>query len=354
MIRRLTLLPFLLVAAAAVAQSPSEQGPAALAAMSVVLPVKVVAGQQATLAALTPGGRLAPGVPVELSSGEKLTTDASGRANFTAPSAPGVLVAQISGMPQGGTGAVALVIPPQPPARVGLMRVPGEISVRDRFAVSGYGFRGEADANRVSLGGQRALVLAASPVSLVVIPGPGAQPGPARIVVETGGAAATAPTDLVAVEVDSKTVAPKEKAMLVLRVRGTDRPQLLEVQNQSPRVVRFIHGDQQWLTTAGGANNAAEIKMEGLSPGDFSLRVRLVPAATGPPDVEAAHQYLVAASRRAPPNDVHRVEKLVHRLERRPPDVEKVSDDLGKILASQPAGEFGLLLLAARDALLNR
>ena len=349
-----TLLPFLLAIAALAAQAPPERSPALRDAASVVLPTKVVAAQQATLAALTPEGRLAPGVPVELSGGEKLTTDASGRANFTAPAEPGILVAQISGTPQSGTGAVALVIPPQPPARVGLTRVPGELSLQDRFAVSGYGFRGEADANRVSLVGQRALVLAASPVSLVVIPGPGAQPGPTRLVVETGGAAATAPTNLVAIEADSKSVAPKEKAMLVLRVRGTDRPQLLEVQNQSPRVVRFIHGDPQWLTTIGGTDNSAAIKMEGLSLGDFSFRVRLVSAATGPPDVESAHQYLLAASEHAPPKSIHRLGRLVHRLERRPPDVEKVSNDLGKILASQPVGEFGWLLLAARDALRNR
>ena len=350
MVRRLKLLPSLLLAAALAAQTvPDENGVAA----SVVLPPKLEAGQPATLAVLAADGRLTPGISVDLSGGQKVTTDVTGRASFTAPTEPGVLLAQLPGTTKGAAG---VVIPTRPPARVTLARVPVEISVRDRFVVSGFGFRGEADANRVWLGGRRALVLAASPAALVVLPGPGAQAGTTQIVVETGGAAATAPTTVVALELDSKgrSVAPKEKATLVMRVRGTEHPQLLEARNLSPRVVRFSRGDFEWLTTSGGAENTASIEMEGLSLGDFSFRVRLVPAAAGPPDVEAARQLLLAAGTHAPPGAGRRVANMIHRLDHLPPDVQKANEELGKILASQPAGEFDWLLVAARDALLNR
>lgn len=350
MIRRPTLLSLiflLLLAAAPSAPTAPQQNQVAA---SVVLPPRLVAGQPVTLAVLAADGRLVPGIVVELAGRQKVSTDATGRAAFTAPE-PGVFVAQVPGT---NAGAAALTIPAGAPARVNFARVPAEISTRDRFLVSGSGFRGEADANRVQLGGGRALVLAASPVALVVLPGPNTTPGPTQIVVGTGGAAATAGTTVLALDSQSGQVAPRKKATLVVHVRGTERPQELEARNLSPGVVRFTRGDLQWLTTSGGPDNMAAIEMEGRSVGDFSFRVRLLPATGGPPDMEAARQFLLSGSKRAPAGNKRRIEKLLHLLEHSPPGAAKVTDELGKILASQPAGEYGWLLRAARDALLNR
>src|SRR5580704_15781782 len=71
--------------------------------VSIVLPPKLVAGQPGTLAVLDADGRLAPDVTVELgpqqntSQGkvQRVTTDITGRAFFTAPPQGGVIFARV-------------------------------------------------------------------------------------------------------------------------------------------------------------------------------------------------------------------------------------------------------------------
>ena len=62
-----------------------------------LLPPRVVAGAQATLAVVDSHGRLLPNVTVELSTGQNVTTDVTGRALFKAPEKPGKLDAKIFG-----------------------------------------------------------------------------------------------------------------------------------------------------------------------------------------------------------------------------------------------------------------
>src|ERR1700724_2720048 len=64
---------------------------------TIVLPQSTIAGAPATLAVLDSAGRLLPNVAVELSGGQKLTTDSTGRAPFVVPGEPGVLTAQVPG-----------------------------------------------------------------------------------------------------------------------------------------------------------------------------------------------------------------------------------------------------------------
>jgi len=140
-----------------------------------VLPQKVVAGAAATLAVLDSAGRMLPDAVVELSGGQKVTTDATGRALFTVPGEPGVLTARIPGHDASASAPIMKSADPEPQtsvespsAVVRVLAVPHFISLHDRFAVEGAGFRGEADANRVFLSDQACLVLASSPVTLVV------------------------------------------------------------------------------------------------------------------------------------------------------------------------------------------
>src|ERR1035437_4953751 len=73
----------------AAAQAPPKiQAPAP---RIIVLQQKAIAGAPATLAVLDAAGRTLPNVVVELSTGQKVTTDVTGRALFTAPSEAGVL-----------------------------------------------------------------------------------------------------------------------------------------------------------------------------------------------------------------------------------------------------------------------
>jgi hypothetical protein len=346
-LRRSTLLTLLLILSAAGLPAADEgQAPSAL-----VLPRRLVAGQPATLAVIAADGRLLPGVAVEFSAGKKVTTDATGRAFFIAPAGPGVLRAEIPGTQ---IRAAAIIQPPEAPVLIELTQVPKIVSLHDRFFLRGRGFRGEADRNRVQLGGQTALVLAASPLTLVVIPGPGTAPGPAAVVVNVAGAEASAPLELVAVEFDAaQPLVPKKKGSLLVRVRGTGEPMELEVQNLSPGILRFAHGDFERVLTRGGADNGAEISVKGIAAGDFSFRVRLLTPLAGPPDTEDAREFLKAA-REAAPELGRRMGMLIQRLEKRPPDADRVEGELESILAKQPGGDSRILLQAALDALENR
>ncbi|HEY7680058.1 MAG TPA: hypothetical protein VIC04_06015, partial [Terriglobia bacterium] len=55
----------------------------------IVLPQKVVAGEKASLAILDASGALVPGAQVDFEGGERITTDATGRATFAVPALPG-------------------------------------------------------------------------------------------------------------------------------------------------------------------------------------------------------------------------------------------------------------------------
>jgi hypothetical protein len=357
MILRVCIFFPLLVApaggAAAQAGAPASSAPEDVTAAAIVLPQRIVAGQPATLAVLSADGRLLPRVAVQFSGGQQVTTDGTGRALFTAPAEPGVLLAEIPGS---SIDASATVFAAGPPATLGLSQLPRMVSLTDRVVVSGTGFRGEADANRVQLGGQPALVLAASPLTLSVISSKKASLGPARLVIDVGGAEATTTTTLVAFELTSEKprIPPRKKGKLFVRVLGSTQPLELEARNQTPDVIRFRRGDVQRLLTSGGAENTARIEVEGLRTGEFAFSVRLVPAPAGLPDTESARQFLLAALRVAPKRDAHRVEKLIRRLEQRPQEAIPVRTELEKMLARKPEGQYGRLLESAWEVLLNR
>src|SRR5207253_5412037 len=112
--------------------------------------------------------------------------DQTGRMAFTAPVEPGVLLARL--VDQNANASTTVIAPaPNLPDGVQVLDYPRVISVSDRFVIDGFGFRGDADANRILLGDRPALVMAASPTALVVMPGPDAEEGPAQLVVEVGG-----------------------------------------------------------------------------------------------------------------------------------------------------------------------
>jgi len=251
------------------------------AGASIVLPQKLVAGQPATLAVLDQAGSLTQGAAVEFTGGERVTTDATGRATFTAPATAGVLLARLPGLSVSASTTV-VASPQGSPDGVQVFEYPRVISVADRFAVGGSGFSGEADGNQALLGDQPALVLAASPVELVLLPGPRAAEGPTQLLIEVGGHnLGPVPVTLVSLELSAtkKQLAPREKGKLTVRVRGSEQRLLIEARNLTPEVVKLPRGNLQRVTSSGGANNTAEIEMQGLRVGDFSLSARLVPGA---------------------------------------------------------------------------
>ncbi len=322
---------------------------------AIVLPRKLVAGKRATLALLDAEGRLKPRAVVEFTGGGRVTTDETGRATFTAPAEPGVLLAHLSG---GALEAsTAVVAPPEnAPDGVQVLEYPHVVSFHDRFAIDGWGFRGDAETDHVLLGDQPALVLAASPVSLVVLPGPKSVVGPTQLVIEVGGRSpGPVPLTLVSLEMvpPGKALAAGEKANLTVRVQGSAQRLVLEARNLTPDIVDLPRGNFARVTTRGGAENTATIEMVGLRTGDFSISVHLVPGAAGMPDTEAARQQLLAARKLAPRKWRARVNRALRRLERNPQDYAKVRDDLEKMLAEKPSGEFAARLQAAWEILLQ-
>jgi len=297
-----------------------------------------------------------PGATVEFTGGVRVTTDATGRATFAAPTEPGVLIARIAG---GKVTATATVVPlPDPlPDGVTLSDFPRVITLSDTFHVRGTGFRGEAEANRVLLRDQPALILAASPVELVVQSGPRLAPGAGQLVVEvTGRSPGPAAVTLVAFDVnaDKAQLAPREKGTLTVRILGTEQRLMLEVRNLTPNVVTVSRGNLHRVVSSGGTSNSAVVNMRGKNEGEYSISLRLIPPAAGTPDVEAARQQLLLALPMAPSDWRRRVERVIRRLEKQPPDYLRARDDLERLLAKYPEGEFGRQLEAAWRILIYR
>jgi hypothetical protein len=188
-----------------------------------LLPKQVVSGEHATLAVLDVNGRLTPGVAVSFSNGDKLKTDATGRALFVAPLTLGVLFASIEGRP--GRVATAVVSAAENSlSSIEITSAPRVASLSDRFEISGRGFCGDADSNQVTIRGKSALALAASPNSLVVLPPVELEPGPADVEIACAKRATRVfSITFVALQLqaDSSPLAPGEHRTLTVQVRGT-------------------------------------------------------------------------------------------------------------------------------------
>src|SRR5271163_3222738 len=76
---------------------PAQQRPPQSAGRTLLLPRTIVSGDRATLAVIDSNGRLTPRATVVFSNGDRLTTDATGRALFVAPLNPGVIRGSIAG-----------------------------------------------------------------------------------------------------------------------------------------------------------------------------------------------------------------------------------------------------------------
>jgi hypothetical protein len=264
---------------------PAQQAPPASGARILLLPRRIVSGERATLAVLDVNGRLTPGVTVSFSNGDKLTTNATGRALFVAPLNLGVMFASIEGRPD----RVKTVIfsPSEATASsVEITSAPRVASLTDRFELLGRGFCGEADANQVTVAGQPAIVLAASPVSLVVLPPMDLGAGPASVEVSCAKRQASPlAITLVALELeaDSSPLKAGEHRALTVRIRGTASKIALEARNLSPDIAELTGGNPVRLSTTGGAENLAHFDLTGRKNGSFLISIRLVPALAHSP-----------------------------------------------------------------------
>jgi hypothetical protein len=327
-----------------------QSSPSTTWAVTIVLPPKLVADRPATLAVLGVDGRLAEGVIVDLGSHSgvevRVKTDKTGRAVFLAPSDTGFLIAKAS-----GASAAALIDPPptsnSPQATISL---PSVVSLQDAFPICGGAFHGEVEADHVTLDGDPALVLAASPECLVMLPGPRALPGPAKISIQMVRAPDwTGETTLVALHFDPPTppLVTEKKSNLVLHVQASEQTLNILIENKTPGILRFMRGDSQKLATSGGAQNVATIEIQAISTGDFSFHARLLAS----PEPEVARRYLEAAAKIAPKDIQRQVQGLANRLAHKPRDAQKVAVEIQKIVLFTMEGDFRTLLNSAHSAL---
>jgi hypothetical protein len=261
----------------------AQQVPPASGARILLLPRKLVTGERATLAVLDVSGKLTPGVHITFSNGDKITTDATGRALFVAPLNTGTLSASI----EGRTGRVTSVIlaPTDVPASsLEVRAVPRVASLSDRMEILGHGFCGDADANRVMIGGTPALVLASSPAYLAVLP-PDMDPGPVSVQVTCGQKTSEAFTvTFVNLELEAKTttLASGEHRTLRVAITGSTTKISLEARNLAPEVAEMKGGTVVRAVSGGGKQNIATFDLVGKQRGSFVISIRLL-APLGPP-----------------------------------------------------------------------
>jgi len=264
--------------------SAQQLQPPASGARMLLLPRRIVSGERATLAVLDVHGRLTPGVTVNFSNGDRLTTDATGRALFVAPLNPGVIFGSIAGRTE--RVATAILWPGEAAAaEIQVSSAPQVASLTDRFELFGRSFCGDADANRVTIAGQPAIVLASSPTSLVVLPPQDLRPGPATV--EVSCAKRQSPPfsiTLVELELEASSLPLKmgERRALSVRVRGTTAKIALEARNLLPEIAELSGGIPLRASSSGGAENFARFEVVGQKNGSFRISIRLVPSLGRP------------------------------------------------------------------------
>ena len=273
---------------AALAQlAEAQQNPAlpqveSRTAAEIVLPPRLETSKPATLAVLDAEGRLLPGVEVSLPEGRRIRTDSTGRARFVVTAPAGSFTAQVLDARISATAEVVGELA-APSLQISISQYPRIATLDGKVVVHGTGFRGDADLNRVTFTGRPALVLASSPVSLVVTPGLDVLPGPADMQIEISGKKSKPlPLTMVSFKVEPPDgpMAEGKKGRLTISVRGTDQKLMLAVENQSPEVIELTAGNMQRVRSSGGTTNRAAVGFRALRAGGFSISVKL--AAEGP------------------------------------------------------------------------
>lgn len=265
-------------ASASASAAPAQAAPAPSAARILLLPRRIVSGERATLAVLGVNGRLTPGATITFSNGDRLKTDTTGRALFVAPLNPGIIYGSIEGRP-GRVSTVILTPAEASTPAIEISSTPRVASLSDRFELLGKGFCGDADANQVTIADQGALVLASSPVSLLVLPPMELPPGPSKVKVSCAKRNAPEFTALFVgldLQADSSPLKRGEHRTLTVRVSGTTKKISLEARNLSPDVAELVGGNPVRRFSSGEEENISEFEVIGRKNGTFLISIRLV------------------------------------------------------------------------------
>jgi len=279
----------------------------------------MIASQPATLSVFGAAGHVVAGVKIALSDGETVVTDESGRAHFLAPPDTGVMFAQVVGSEIREAADVLKRKAGAFAPNLQISAAPEIASLHERIAIRGSGFQGDADQNRVTLDGRPALILASSPVELIMAPPANLVPGDTRLTVSEGHKRAACQIAFVQISssiLPSAQIQRKRKFKMVLRVTGTAKPVELSVTNMSPETVRFSKREQVRVRTSGGADNSATITAKGVGIGLFSYSAELV-FDTGEADLPVARDFLEAAQMADSGDLENQIRKILKKLKTR-------------------------------------
>jgi hypothetical protein len=368
MFRRIAAAAALAAAVFLAAQSLRADGQQSIASVTqdgqeaaeIVLPPQLETEKPATLAVLDREGRLAPNITVTLPGGKKIITDSTGRARFVVTSAPGPYVVEAdAGVPNAKLQAISIVIAhPSTPlggssANVIVTSYPRIVALDDHIVVRGSGFRGDADLNRASLASQPTLVLASSPDSLVLQPGPAETLGLKDLIIEAGGQrSGPVVVTFVSLEITRPPgeLAVGQRGELNVRVNGTADRVTLSVENLSGGAVGLLNGNVQRVTSTGGPQNLAIIPLRALRAGGFSISVRVVTAIPDAGTLALARSELVAARGAAAGAWARAIDHALATVDNAGPDLRGVPhllDEIEKMLSGEPSVEVEKHLRAA-------
>jgi hypothetical protein len=213
-----------------------------------------------------------------------------------APPEAGALTAKIDG--QETTALTTVVVSPNStrPTPVegsvnqshSSLSVPHFLTLHDRFTIEGEVFNGRADVNHVWLADQPCVILASSPLSLVVLPGLHIPIGTVALRVNADGRDIE-PFQVAAVLLEF--IGPAQvpnagtQSKLILHVRGTTERLEVEVRNGSPEIIQFIHGNVQRLRTSGGGQNTVPVDLKLLAAGNYIVTARLISVESESPEM---------------------------------------------------------------------
>lgn len=325
------------------------------AGAEIILPAQLVQDKPGSLAVLDANGALAAGVSVDLSTGVRVSTDQTGRARFVVNSEPGPFLASIPGTEiRASTVIVAAAQPANSQAVIAAC--PREVTRSEFFTVSGSNFRGDADENRVVLAGASALVLAASPSSLEILPSPSTPLGTTDLSLKVPNSTASVSVDVISLRIErrqpnassaSDAMKTGKTQQLVVHVEGSAAPTPLAVLNLSPGVIELVGGAFQRVVSSGGQNNQALLQIRTVHPGDVSVSVQLAVRGSSSRDINAARRALERARTAANGDWAARVDGALERLTNEPSRAQDVLSDVERMLEQNPPPQVARFLESA-------
>ena len=228
------------------------------------------------------------------------------------------------------------------------------IALAEPFDIGGAGFNGDASQDHITIGDLPALVLAASPSSIVALPNPSAVPGDAKLAVTVQNQQiGVRQVNVVSLDLagPANPLAPGATSRFVVRVAGSTKPVLVQVYNATPDVVDLPGGNIRRLVTSGGASNSVTVPVTSIRPGDYSVSVRLVPVVQGAPDIDTARLELTDTRGTADAKWQNNLNSILVLMIRQPNDLARVRQEIAKRLREHPPARIADSLRVALQLL---